>query len=159
MPINIYLAYDEIDNVKELFNEYLKWFFVNINVEKELANLPGKYALPKGRLYLARCDGNLAGCVAIKPVEDNKCEIKRLYVRPEYRGEKIGSLLIEEIIKDAKHIGYHSVRLGTLTTLREAVALYEKKGFYATEPYSKKSSKDAIYMALDLRNKNQDQVV
>jgi ribosomal protein S18 acetylase RimI-like enzyme len=152
MSINIYLAYDEIDNVRELFVEYIKGLNIKINLQKfenELANLPGKYAMPKGRLYLARYNGNLAGCIAFKPVENNKCELKRLYVRSEYRGHKIGMLLIEALIKDAKNLGYDAIRLDTLATLKEAVALYRKAGFSDTKPYYK--NKGALYMSLDLQ--------
>lgn len=161
MPVSIYLAYNEIDNVRELFIEYIKGVNIKINLQKfesELANLPGKYRLPKGRLYLARYDGNLAGCVAFKPVEKNKCEIKRLYVRPEYRKHKIGLLLLEELIKDAKDVGYDSIRLGTLANLSQAVSLYRKMGFREIQPFHKNPPKDAIYMSLELQIKNNDNI-
>ncbi|MEY8351939.1 GNAT family N-acetyltransferase [Lachnospiraceae bacterium 54-53] len=154
MSIKIYPAYNEIDNVRELLKEYARWLEIDLcfqSFDEELKTLPGLYALPKGRLYLARYKDELAGCVALKPVQDNKCEMKRLYVRREYRGHKIGKTLVEKIIDDAKGMDYCAMRLDTLTSLKEAIALYRQKGFCDTEPYYENPSENVIYMSLDLQ--------
>ncbi|HWQ79500.1 MAG TPA: GNAT family N-acetyltransferase [Anaerovoracaceae bacterium] len=154
MSIEIYPAYNELDNVRALFTEYAKWLEVDLcfqSFEEELKTLPGLYALPKGRLYLARYMGELAGCAALKPAEDNNCEMKRLYVRREYRGHKIGKILIEKIIDDAKDMKYNTMKLDTLASLKEAISLYRYKGFYETEPYYENPLENAIFMALDLQ--------
>lgn len=154
LSIKIYLAYDEIENVIELFKEYAKWLGIDLcfqNFDEELKTLPGLYALPKGRLYIARYEGKLAGCAALKPVENNKCEMKRLYVKPEYRGHKIGKILVDKIINDAKNMKYNAMLLDTLTSFKEALALYRQKGFCDTKPYYKNPSENVVYMSLDLQ--------
>lgn len=154
MPIEIYPAYHEIDHVKTLFREYEAWLAVDLRFqgfEAELQGLPGLYAPPGGRLYLARCDGELAGCAALKPVAGNACELKRLYVRPAYRGHKIGKLLVEKLIADAAEMRYSAMRLDTFASLTAAVALYRQKGFCTTEPYYENPLENVLYMSLNLK--------
>ncbi|MFV0412594.1 MAG: GNAT family N-acetyltransferase, partial [Oscillospiraceae bacterium] len=151
MPIEIYPAYQEIGNVRTLFKEYAAWLGVDLcfqSFEAELQSLPGLYAPPGGRLYLARCEGELAGCAALKPVAENGCELKRLYVRPACRGRKIGRLLLEKMIADAKEMHYSAMRLDTFASLTHAVALYRQAGFCTTEPYYENPLENVLYMSL-----------
>jgi ribosomal protein S18 acetylase RimI-like enzyme len=107
--LQIQLAYAELDNVRKLFIEYQVSMGLDLrfqNFEEELALLPGKYALPYGRLYVAIFNGNLAGCIALRAINEKYCEMKRLYVRTQFRKLGIGQALTEKIIDDAKNIGY-----------------------------------------------------
>lgn len=114
MEVNIVLAYDSVDEVCRLFSEYTDMLingdpefreYLEIqNYDEELNHLDTKYGLPDGRLYLAYCDGRTAGCIGLKKLDSLNCEMKRLYVRPEFRGMRIGGMLIQRIIDDAKEI-------------------------------------------------------
>src|SRR5258706_5228588 len=100
---------EQITAARELFREYEAWLGLDLcfqGFETELADLPGKYAMPDGRLYLAYSDEKLAGCIALSKLEDRVCEMKRLFVRDGFRGARIGINLIERLIADAKEIGY-----------------------------------------------------
>ena len=118
--------------------------------EEELKHLREKYGMPEGRLYLAYCGGQLAGCIGLRKIDDVRCEMKRLYVRPEFRGKCIGSMLIQKIIEDAKEIGYQHMLLDTLPFLESAVHMYKKWGFYEIESYNDSPMETSIYMRLDL---------
>lgn len=130
---------EQIDETRKLFREYEAWLDLNLcfqGFEEELANLPGKYAAPEGRLLLAFSGENLAGCIALRKLEDGVCEMKRLFVRDEYRGQKIGIALIEKLIEEAQKIGYKKMRLDTYPPkMGKAVKLYESHGFYEIPPY------------------------
>lgn len=163
--IQIVLAYDEIDIIKELFTEYRKMLvetykdvdgvsFCFESFEKELDNLQVKYALPKGRLYIAKYKGEVAGCVGLRYLDNNYCEVKRLYVRKEFRGLGIGRLLMESIIKDGKKLNYDLMVLDTFSALKRAVDLYYKLGFREIEKYYDSPIKNVIYLGLDLKNKS-----
>lgn len=148
---HIKLAYDEIGNVKILFQEYITMLGEDLtfqDYENELKNLPGKYKLPKGRLYTAYFENELAGCIALRPLEGNKCEMKRLYVRPKFRGKKIGKLLANMVIEDAIVLGYKSMLLDTLISLNSAVHLYKSLGFKEIAPYYYNPLKDVLYFEL-----------
>ena len=106
--------------------------------------------MPEGRLYLAYCGGQLAGCIGLRKINDVRCEMKRLYVRPEFRGKCIGSMLIQKIIEDAKEIGYQHMLLDTLPFLESAVHMYKKWGFYEIESYNDSPMETSVYMRLDL---------
>ncbi|MEA4923768.1 MAG: GNAT family N-acetyltransferase [Syntrophomonadaceae bacterium] len=153
MNIKTRLAYDEIPVIRTLFAEYTDTLGVNLdfqNYEQELEHLPGKYALPSGRLYLAYAESDLAGCVALRRIDDETCEAKRLYVRPEFRGLKIGQMLMEQIIRDAAELHYSYMLLDTLATMDSAKGLYYKLGFYEISPYYENPLENVTYMRLDL---------
>src|ERR1043165_1120548 len=121
----------EIEQARLLFREYQSWLQIDLcfqNFEKELANLPGDYAQPEGRLLLAYEGAQLAGCVALRKIDERVCEMKRLFLREEFRGRGLGRQLIEAIIQEAKQIGYDHMRLDTLPPkMGDAIALY---GYY-----------------------------
>ena len=151
MNIQVIAAADQIDTVRTLFREYEAFLGVDLcfqSFEEELRTLPGKYAEPKGRLYLALCDGEPAGCIALRPIDETACEMKRLFVREKYRGLGIGELLAKQLITDAKEIGYTLMRLDTLNTLTSAVTLYRKLGFVQTDPYYHNPYEGVVYLEL-----------
>lgn len=153
MKIKIKLAYDEIESIKALFAEYTQMLGVNLdfqNYEKELEQLPGKYSLPDGRLYIACAENQAMGCIALRRINHTICEMKRLYVRPEFRGQKIGQILAEQIIEDAAKLKYDYMVLDTLAKLKSAVTLYKKLGFYEIDPYYQNPLENVIYMRLEL---------
>lgn len=139
--------------VRELFREYQQSLAVDLcfqDFEAELARLPGDYRPPQGRLLLARADGEAAACVALRPVEAGTAEMKRLYVRPGYRGAGLGGRLVRRIIGDARDIGYSRLVLDTLPDMRYAQALYETLGFDDVEPYTFNPVPGARFMGLTL---------
>jgi len=143
-----------IDTVRRLFREYENFLGVDLcfqDFEKELTELPGKYALPQGALLLALVDEEVAGCVAVRKFETNICEMKRLYIRPHYRGDKIGRMLAEKIIAEAIKLGYSKMLLDTLTPLKEAMALYRSLGFRKRDPYYHNPLPGVVYWELNLR--------
>ena len=105
------------------------------NYDEEIARLEEKYGLPKGRIYLVYADGSLAGCVGMKPSDETHAELKRLYVRPEFRGRNLGEQLVRRIMDDARGEGYAFLRLDTLPGLKSALKLYCRLGFYEVAPY------------------------
>lgn len=124
--------------VRELFVEYGRSLGFELcfqSFDDELASLPGKYAPPGGRILLGLRDGEVAGCVALRPRTDSECEMKRLYLRDQYRGHGIGRALAVRIIDEARQIGYESMCLDTIETMTAAIALYRSLGFTEIEPY------------------------
>jgi putative acetyltransferase len=144
----------QIAEARELFLEYARSLGFSLcfqNFEKELANLPGDYAPPDGRLLLAAYEGQLAGCVALHKLSTGTCEMKRLYLRSQFRGRQLGRVLADRIISEARHIGYQRMRLDTVEpVMKDAVALYRKIGFREIEPYCTNPIAGALYMELDL---------
>lgn len=121
-----------------------------VNFEREVEQLPGEYASPRGRLLLAVCDAEVAGCVALKPVDDRICEMKRLFARPQFRRRGIGRSLTETVIDEARRIGYARLRLDSLASMKEALALYRSLGFKQTTPYLDSPHDDEVFMELEL---------
>ena len=144
---------DDYQAARALFREYADALGVDLCFQgftEELATLPGKYAAPRGRLLLARCDGALAGCVALRPWEDDICEMKRLYVRPAFRGHGLGRQLVEAVLVEARQAGYLRMRLDTLASMHAAQALYRAFGFHPIPPYGQHPVPGTVFMELDL---------
>ena len=144
----------QIERVRALFKEYaasLNFTLCFQNFAAELANLPGEYAPPSGCLLLAHYAGRAAGCIALRPLpQDDCCEMKRLYVRPEFRGLKIGHFLVDAVIMEARRMGYRTMLLDTVATMRPAQALYESLGFIDTGAYYHNPLEGVRFMALTL---------
>jgi len=144
----------QIAQARELFLEYAKSLGFSLcfqNFDKELAGLPGDYAPPEGRLLLAEHEGQMAGCVALHKLHSGICEMKRLYLRPQFRGKGLGRALAECIIAEARQIGYQRMRLDTVEPMmRDAVAMYRKLGFKEIAPYRPNPIAGALYMELEL---------
>lgn len=143
-----------IAQARELFLEYGRSLGFSLcfqSFDQELAGLPGDYAPPDGRLLLAEYEGHLAGCVALHKLEAGNCEMKRLYLRPAFRGKGLGRALAERIIREAREIGYRCVRLDTVEpVMKDAVALYRGLGFRSIAPYRANPMAGALYMELNL---------
>lgn len=141
---------DDIDAARILFREYEAWLGLDLyfqGFEDELRDLPGKYAEPVGRLLLAYSDDQLAGCIALRKLDESVCEMKRLFVRDEFRGCGIGVHLIERLMADASEIGYHTMRLDTFPPkMGKAVKLYESHGFCPIPPYYNNPHDGVLFM-------------
>lgn len=144
----------QIAEVRELFLEYEQSLGVKLcfqNFEQEIAGLPGHYAPPDGRLLLAEYEVQLAGCVALHKWEGAICEMKRLYLRPLFRGKGRGRMIAEKIIAEARNIGYQRMRLDTIEPImKDAVEMYRKLGFREIAPYRPNPIAGAMYMELEL---------
>jgi putative acetyltransferase len=144
----------QIAQARELFLEYAHSLGFSLcfqNFDKELAGLPGDYAPPHGRLLLAEYESQLAACVALHKLEPGVCEMKRLYLRPQFRGQSVGRALAERIIAEARQIGYQHMRLDTVEPImKDAVAMYRKLGFRQIAPYRPNPIAGAMYMELKL---------
>jgi putative acetyltransferase len=143
----------EVQQVQELFWEYAASLGFDLDFqdfENELAGLPGEYTPPAGGLILAIEEGQTAGCVALRKISGKTCEMKRLYVRPEFRGKGIGRRLARAIIEEAGKIGYARMRLDTVPSMREATSLYRSLGFKEIGPYRYNPIKGALFMELPL---------
>ena len=158
---------EHLDHVRNLINSFLKWhlkrhledidlineYFDPKAFEKELASLPGKYSKPEGRLLLAFYNDQPAGCVALKKIDDHSCEMKRMFVYPEFHGKGIGYALAKAIIDEAKKIGYSTIKLDISIRQIEAQKLYQGFGFKNIEAYYElpdKQKKWLVFMELKL---------
>ena len=120
------------------------------NYDEEILHLEEKYAPPKGQIYLVFVDGELAGCVGMKPSDDSHAELKRLYVRPAFRGRNLGETLTRRIMDDARKAGYRYLRLDTLPGLKSALKLYRRLGFREIDPYDDCLVPGTIFMEIEL---------
>ncbi len=158
--MEIVLAYEREKEMLELVTEYTNWVLTHgddvvkclqsQHIEDELKDMKNKYGLPYGRMYLALVENNIAGCAALTRNDQDYCEIKRLYLRPQFRGRGTSKALIEKAITDARDIGYKHMRLDTFPFMMSAIKLYEKLGFYYIEKYNDNPVETAIFMQLDL---------
>ncbi|HXY50578.1 MAG TPA: GNAT family N-acetyltransferase [Terriglobales bacterium] len=144
----------QVEQARELFLEYAHSLGFSLcfqNFDQELAGLPGSYASPEGRLLLAEYEGQLAGCIALHRLEEQVCEMKRLYVRPQFRGRGLGGALAERVIAEARSLGYRHMRLDTVEPLmQDAIRLYRRLGFREIPPYCRNPIEGALYMELRL---------
>jgi GNAT superfamily N-acetyltransferase len=145
---------EQLDWVRSLIGEYIASLPVDVSYEhvpEECAALPGEYGPPRGELLLAIVDGRPAGCVALRPIDRETCEMKRVYLRPAWRGKGIGRTMTEAIVEAARRIGYGRMRLDTIPSLKPAVALYRSMGFRVIAPYRTIPSSCAFFMELNLK--------
>ncbi|HEV2202318.1 MAG TPA: GNAT family N-acetyltransferase [Bryobacteraceae bacterium] len=145
---------EDLDAVRGLFQEYWASFGFTPcfqGFETEVTTLPGKYAPPGGRLLLAKIDGAPAGCAALRPFDDTRGEMKRMYVRPAFRGRKLGEALVGALAKEARAIGYAELIADTIpNVMTTALAMYERLGFERIAPYSNETP-DALHIRMRLR--------
>ena len=138
---------------RELFVRYADFLGFDLEFQgfsRELATLPGEYAPPEGCILLADDSGQIAGCVALRPLEDKICEMKRLFVRSDYRGRGMGRMLACSVIDRAREKGYEKMRLDTIATMKEARTLYYSLEFRNIKAYRYNPLDDPSYMELDL---------
>ncbi len=143
---------EDIDTAREMFSEYQRWLNVDLcfqDFETELAGLPGKYRPPAGEIYIARDEGAVAGIIAIRPVgkpDEKMCEMKRLYVRPAWRGRGLGKQLAMLALEFAGEAGYRRMVLDTLPHLEAAKSMYARMGFGEMAPYYHNPLPGVVYM-------------
>lgn len=144
---------EHIPSVRGLFREYADSLDFDLCFQgftEELAGLPGYYAPPEGRLLAVELKGRLIGCVGLRKIEPGVCEMKRLYVKPEFRGRGLGRALAEAIIEEGREAGYQRMRLDTIVTMVDAVSLYQSLGFREIEPYIFNPIEGVKYMELTI---------
>ncbi len=144
---------ESLSLVRQLFLEYAKSLDFDLDFQDfdgELANLPGDYSRPYGRLLIAYESDLSVGCAALRRIDDETCEMKRLYVRPGFRGMRIGRALAQRIIDDAREIGYARMRLDTVRSMTEAISLYKSFSFHEIGQYRVNPHPDALFFELDL---------
>jgi len=146
-------THGQLEDAKVLFREYAGTLGCSPclqNIEQEIGQLPGEYGPPDGRLFLAVSDGRAAGCVAFRKIGKGLCEMRRMYLKPEFRGKKIGKGLAQAILGEARRAGYSRIRLYTLPVMKEAISLYHALGFVDIKPYGEHIIPDAFYMEMKL---------
>jgi len=138
---------------RELFVEYTDWLNVDLDFQdfqQELATLPGGYARPDGRLFLSMVDGQAAGCIALRRFDAVTGEVKRMWVRPAFRGHGIARALLARLVEEARSVPYQRLVLDTLGHMKEAIALYRAAGFRDIPPYYVNPLPNPVYLSLDL---------
>ena len=160
MYIQLIPGYNHPEIVRQLFTEYTELLIEEApefrcylqlqNYDEEIAHLEYKYGAPAGRLYLALVDDRPAGCIALRKLDDGRCEMKRLYVRPAFRGCGLGRMLTEKILEDARGIGYREILLDTFPFLRRALDMYRHMGFREIARYNDSPIDQTIFLALEL---------
>jgi GNAT superfamily N-acetyltransferase len=148
------------EEIRALFTEYTDMlvetdptfarYLVLQSYDDELQHLEVKYGPPRGRLWLALVDGEAAGCIALHPLDDERCELKRLYVKPRFRCRGLGRLLMETMIDAARELGYRHVLLDTLPPLKAAIRLYREQGFYDIPCYNNSPMERTYFLQYDL---------
>ena len=140
----------DVNCERELFRKYEAWLGLDLcfqGFEDELRTLPGRYAMPEGRLLLANAKQNAAGCIALRKLDETTCEMKRLFVRDDFRGSGLGNTLVNRLTADARQIGYSKMRLDTYPPkMAKAVKLYESHGFYPIPPYYDNPHDGVLFM-------------
>lgn len=160
MELIIQPGYDAPQEIAALFSEYtaalvkgdpaFRAYLDKQGYDDEVLHPGRKYGLPGGRLYLARIEGEPAGCIALRQLDERRCEMKRLYVRPAYRERGLGGQLIRRVIEDAREIGYECILLDTLPFLTDAISMYRRRGFVDIPSYNNSPMENLVYMRLDL---------
>lgn len=143
----------EVAQVKALVAEYVEGLGLDLgfqDIEAELSEFPGEYAPPEGQLLLAMSGEEAAGCVGLRPLEPGVCEMKRLYVRADYRGHGVGVQLARAVIREARELGYAAMRLDTLPSMKAAIGMYRELGFQLIEPYYRNPIEGALFFELKL---------
>ncbi len=143
-----------LDMIRDLIVEYASGLPVDVSherIEAEANALPGDYAPPWGMLLLAFSEGQAVGCAALRPLDRDICELKRVYVRTGARGRRIGRALVESLVREARRIGYRRMRLDTIPELKPALGLYRSLGFRFILPYRSIPTDRAVFMELRLR--------
>jgi GNAT superfamily N-acetyltransferase len=143
----------DLAHVRNLFEEYVAWLGIDLRFQgfaEEIATLPGAYAPPRGRLYLAGPADAPHACIALRPFAALRGEIKRLYVKPEARGRGLGEALARNVVDDARGIGYRELVLDTFDWMRDAIKLYQRLGFAPCSPYYHNPLPGAVYFSLAL---------
>jgi len=144
---------EDIEAVRTLLLEYETELGVDLGFQgfaAEVMGLPGDYAPPRGRLLLARVDGAVAGCIALRRLDDDVCEMKRLFVRPAFRNSGAGRQLAERVIADARSVGYRRMYLDTLPSMDRAQSLYERLGFRDIDAYRHNPISGTRFLGLQL---------
>lgn len=139
----------DLDQVKILFREYAQWLDVDLTFqgfEEELETLPAGYAAPNGALFLARIDGKPAGSVALRAFDNTTCEMKRLFVREQFKKQGVGRALVAAAVEEARRLGYKRIVLDTLAHMRPAIKLYTSLGFQPIAAYYDNPISDAVYL-------------
>jgi putative acetyltransferase len=153
MEVRKALIPDEVAVLRELFEEYAAALGIDLSFQRfadEVADLPGRYAGPRGALWLATADGRAVGCVGLRPLGPELCEIKRLYVQPSFRGTGLGRRLAETVLAEAGRIGYRRVWLDTMPSMGGAIALYRSLGFTEIAPYCDNPVPGALFLGRGL---------